>query len=328
MRADFAISKTKQLEYVDVLYPNQAMTEKTTGFFIIDKPAGITSHDVVDQVRKITGIKRVGHTGTLDPFATGILLVTVGSTTRLAQYTNDLPKTYEATIVLGASSDTDDMTGKITSISNYQPTEQEITETLKTFIGKIEQTPPAYAAIKVKGKKLYEYARAGQAIAVPPRSVTIHSLELVSYVYPEVRIQAVVLSGTYIRALGRDIGQSLKTGAYLLTLSRTAIGNFNKKKSIQLKQLANENWIGYLHPPKELTMHLPMIILDDLGIAKLQQGKKVYVESKIARWPNKQQELSDTCFIAVMSKQQFIGIATYHQLKKYFAPKTILNLEG
>ncbi|MBI3255768.1 MAG: tRNA pseudouridine(55) synthase TruB [Candidatus Andersenbacteria bacterium] len=256
-------------------------THNTIGFFIIDKPAGLSSHDVVGQVRAITGIKRVGHTGTLDPFATGVLLVPIGSATRLTEYTHSLPKTYEAEITLGATSDTDDLTGQITqTLSTPQGCRKgEIQATLQKFVGEIQQIPPAYAAIKVKGKKLYQYARQGKAVAIKPRTVTIHSIELLEYAYPIIKIRVTVSAGTYIRALARDIGKALKTGAYVSALRRTAIGKFTIQDSNKLSQITSENWPQLTHNPIELVGHLPQIKVDATNVAKLQQGREVQVSS-------------------------------------------------
>jgi len=203
----------------------------TSGVLIIDKPIGITSHDVINQVRKLANTRQVGHAGTLDPFATGVLIVAVGSATRLLEYTGGLPKTYQAEITLGASSDTDDKTGKLTPHPNKKPIDRGVVdEVVQSFAGPQEQIPPIYAAIKVEGKKLYEYARAGEKVPVKPRSIIIHDIKLTNYKHPNLTIETTVSSGTYIRALARDIGESLHTSAYTKNLRRTAIGTFTEQK--------------------------------------------------------------------------------------------------
>lgn len=201
-----------------------------SGFLLLRKPAGITSHDVVDIVRKKLGTRRVGHAGTLDPMATGLLIVAVGTTTKHLQKILGLSKTYEAEIALGASSTTDDAEGTITQGDRDQgggdrePTRDEIENVLREFLGTHEQVPPAYSAIKVRGTPAHRRVRRGESIVLPPRTITIHALELLGYTYPRLHIRCTVSSGTYIRALARDIGARLRTGAYLAALSRTAIG--------------------------------------------------------------------------------------------------------
>jgi len=218
-----------------------------TGFLIIDKPEGITSHDVIARLRRLTGIKRIGHAGTLDPFATGLLLVGVGrEATREMQKLVGLDKTYEATFVLGATSTTDDVKGKLTTNdSTINFTENEIKETLKLFEGEIDQVPPTYAAIKIGGKKLYELARAGKPTLVAPRLVTIYSIEIIDVVYlkgtvatvPYVNVRINCSSGTYIRSIARDLGAKLGVGGYVETLRRTSIGPFTIKESSPLDKL-------------------------------------------------------------------------------------------
>ncbi len=202
----------------------------------IYKPPGPTSHDVVDQIRKLSGEKRVGHAGTLDPFAEGVLVVAVGReyTKKLGQFLKQ-DKVYQATIKLGAESDTGDLTGKISETKNSpKPSQKQIEEVLKKFLGEIEQIPPAFSAIKIKGQKAYELARKGIAPDLKPRQVKIYSLKILKYRWPYLEIATKVSSGTYIRSLARDIGQALQTGGYLEKLIRTKVGRFNIKKSLKL----------------------------------------------------------------------------------------------
>ena len=208
------------------------------GIILIDKPVGWTSFDVVAKIRgKIRrqyqeqGIKptkrqlRVGHAGTLDPFATGLLIVLLGEECKRAGEFLKLDKTYEATITLGEISSTGDPEGDITPVSNIQPSEGEIRTCLKQFEGDILQVPPIFSAIKVGGQRAYKLARAGKEVEIPSRHVTIHSIELLEYTYPELKIRTRVSSGTYIRSLAVDIGEQLKTGAYCSQLRRTQIGD-------------------------------------------------------------------------------------------------------
>lgn len=297
------------------------MQKNTThGFFLIDKPQNITSHDVVGIIRRLTGIRRVGHTGTLDPLATGALLVVVGSATRLIPYAPHEPKTYEATIILGATTDTDDLQGKQTATyPSKQPSKEEVEKTLSTFIGPIDQIPPQYAAIKVKGKKLYEYARAGETIERQPRSVTIHNLELIEYEYPSLSITATVSSGTYIRALARDIGEQLHTGGYIAVLRRTKIHDWLVKNCVKVEDIKPENWTTHLHPTIELVKHLPQIILDNSNVAKFQQGIGVSVNLPT------NQLTSDQPVATLDSQNNLLGIGLYDPLSAILSPKTVLT---
>jgi tRNA pseudouridine55 synthase len=201
------------------------------GLLLIDKPLGWTSHDVVAKVRNIlkneAGKKiKVGHTGTLDPLASGLMILVVGSYCKRASEFSKLDKTYEATIKLGQTSSTGDAEGEKTKVSDAQPSETDIEHILKSFIGEIEQTPPAYSAIKIDGKRAYKLAREGQKVEIEPRKITIHSLELTGYSYPNVSFSVEVSSGTYIRSLAEDIGKELETGAYLSSLKRIRVGSF------------------------------------------------------------------------------------------------------
>lgn len=223
-------------------------------FLLIDKPKGITSHDVVDRVRRITGIKKVGHAGTLDPNAIGLLIVGVGrdATRHLGKISKDTTKVYEAEIFLGEERDTDDVEGNKLPVTKYQapiehkPTRDQISDTLETFTGEQEQIPPAYSAIKLQGKKAYEIARKGGVPNLEPRKITIHSIKLVDYEYPILRVETEVSSGTYIRSLARDIGRALGCGAYLNNLRRTKIGKWSIKKAVGLEDLTKENWKEHL----------------------------------------------------------------------------------
>ena len=214
------------------------------GFLLIDKPAGITSHDVIDRLRRITGERRIGHAGTLDPFATGLLIVGVGrgATKRLGEFLGQ-DKEYAGTMVLGARSDTQDGTGIISPEPRAViPDRAAVEAVMKKFVGPISQTPPMYSAKKVGGRKLYELARAGQEIAREPVTVTIHELELTAYEPPRASFRVRCSSGTYVRTLAHDLGNVLETGAYLETLRRTAIGRHRVDQAAELEDLTPENW--------------------------------------------------------------------------------------
>lgn len=215
-----------------------------SGFLLIDKPSGMTSHDVVDAVRRVTGERRVGHSGTLDPFATGLLIVGVGreATKRLGELLKK-NKEYLGTIVLGATSDTYDRDGRIESkIKDLELGKDKVEEVLREFRGKIRQKPPLYSAKKVGGKKLYELARKGIEIEVKESEVEIFELEAVRYEWPTLEIRVRCSSGTYIRSLANDIGARLGVGGYLSELRRTQIDGYSVADAIPLPDLSSDNW--------------------------------------------------------------------------------------
>ena len=209
------------------------------GFLLIDKPAGMTSHDVVDRVRKLTGERRVGHAGTLDPFATGLLIVGVGRpATREMSKLVGLDKTYETVFMFGSSSDTDDKTGTITPNPIDDVGEEELKAIFRSYTGPIKQLPPTYSAIKIKGKKMYEAARKGEKLEAKPRSVTVYRFEPKLPIFEErLAVTIECSSGTYIRALARDIGADLGGGGYVEELRRTRIDSFSIDEATRLDDL-------------------------------------------------------------------------------------------
>jgi tRNA pseudouridine55 synthase len=215
-----------------------------SGIVLINKPAGPTSHDIVDEMRRITGIRKIGHAGTLDPFAKGLLVVLVGreATKRQSEFlTKD--KEYLAVLKLGAETDSYDKTGKITNIYKGKlPAKKEIEAALKKFKGEILQTPPAYSAKKVKGKKAYQLARQGKEVKLEPVHITIKEIKITKYKPPYLKLKIKCGAGTYIRALARDIGKTLGCGAYLEELIRVKSGNFSLKDALSLSEFTPENW--------------------------------------------------------------------------------------
>jgi len=213
---------------------------------LIDKPANMTSFGVVARVRRVlshqAGKKvKVGHCGTLDPFATGLLILVTGKMTRRAMEFTKLDKVYEAEVVLGQQSTTGDTEGDITVVSTTQPTRQQVEAALAAFNGEITQTPPIFSAIKINGQRAYKLARDGKEVDIPKRQVTIYSLEIIDYTYPSLKIRTHVSSGTYIRSLAVDIGAALGTGAYCSALRRTHIADFSVSEAKTLADFGVEN---------------------------------------------------------------------------------------
>lgn len=217
-------------------------TNSTTieGIFAVYKPIGMTSHDVVDRVRKITGVKRVGHGGTLDPLAEGVLVIAVGreNTKLLDQYVKG-EKEYLASIKLGYTSETDDSEGPFLEVEvGHIPTKLEVEECIKQFIGEISQTPSKYSAIKVQGKEAYKRIRKGEDFEMEPRKVVVKGIEVIHYDYPELELKVTCGTGVYIRTLSKDIGIELHTGGYLTKLVRTRVGNFTLENSQRLEDIS------------------------------------------------------------------------------------------
>ncbi|HVX89324.1 MAG TPA: tRNA pseudouridine(55) synthase TruB [Gemmatimonadales bacterium] len=247
------------------------------GALLVDKPAGMTSHDVVAIVRRVLGTKSVGHTGTLDPFATGLLVVLVGKATRLARFLDGFEKEYEATVRLGQGSDTDDSTGTLTAPSaiGHQPSEEEVRKAILSFVGTSEQMPPAFSAKKVDGQRAYARARKGEEVVLKAATVTIHRIDLLAYEWSDVRIRAVVSTGTYLRSLARDLGTKLGTAAHCAELRRTGIGRFRVEEAQALEALESG---PQLIPMAEVVSHLPRQELDEGEVAFIRNGRRVATE--------------------------------------------------
>ncbi len=247
------------------------------GVLNINKPVGMTSHDVVSVLRKKTGIKQIGHTGTLDPFAEGVLPICIGKATRLIEYMAD-DKEYLATVQFGASTTTYDIEGEKIFTTDKKISEQEILSELKNFEGEIEQIPPIYSAIKINGKKLYEYARNGETVDIKPRKVFIENSKLTHF--DETKQEAQILikcsKGTYIRSIANDLGRNLGVGGYLTKLVRTQAGNFRIENSIELDELDVEK---HLINPIEM-INLPIINVDNNQLTDIKNGKSIPCSKK------------------------------------------------
>ena len=300
------------------------------GLLIIDKPDGLTSHDVVARVRRILKTKRVGHTGTLDPFATGVMVILIGQATRLAQFLDKDEKEYEAVVRFGFETDTGDRTGTRSAECGIR--DEEIADLLaKTswdqilspFRGKIEQVPPMYSAKKVEGKKLYELARKGVEIERKPVNITIHTLEVLNdgeirTPHSTLRIRVICSAGTYIRTLAEDIGRSVGVGAHLAELRRTRAGRFDISRAVTLSDLeATTDPASALIPMSEAVAHLPEVILIEDRVTKTRNGLStrfpdvVFDDGEIVRMVNSDVDL--------------IAIGVYNANEKTVQPKVVLG---
>ncbi len=245
------------------------------GLLNIDKPPGVTSREVVDVVGKRLGVRRAGHAGTLDPLATGVLLVCVGQATRLVEYLQQLPKTYHATFLLGAASETDDVDGQVELLCQPPvPTEEQLLAAAQRQVGTIEQVPPAYSAIHVDGRRAYARARRGESVQLDARPVTIEALTVESYDYPEVDMTITCHSGTYIRAIGRDVAAALGTAAVMKRLRRSAVGPFRDADGVSL-DAPPDVFAAAIKPLVAVVPHLPQVVLTRQQILDVRHGRRL-----------------------------------------------------
>ncbi len=251
-----------------------------SGLLNLDKPTGVTSRGVVDRVaRSLRGVK-VGHAGTLDPLASGVLVVCVGSATRLVEYVQRMPKTYRTVVRLGAWSDTLDADGRVTEVDHPEvPDAGAIRAALDRQVGTIEQRPPAFSALKVAGRRAYDLARAGEAVDLAPRPVTIDRIDLLGYAWPRLELEIACGSGTYIRSIARDLGEALGCGGLVEVLVRTRIGPFTQAEALDPTALSAETIPGRLRPAIEAVADLPRLFLSAEQVGAVARGQAIAWES-------------------------------------------------
>lgn len=237
------------------------------GLLLIDKPGGMTSHDVIDAVRRLLGTRKAGHAGTLDPMATGLLLVGVGRATRLLRFLSGLDKTYEGTGRLGVQTDTLDADGRVVATSEVAASREQLTRAMAALTGTVLQRPPAYSAVKVGGQSLHRAARRGQAIEAPHRAVRVDEFSLMGFEAPDFEFRVRCSSGTYVRVLVADVGEALGCGAHLSRLVRTAVGRFSLSEAAPLDAL------GDPLPVEAAVGHLPSLSLDEQEAAAAANGR-------------------------------------------------------
>src|SRR5262245_23453901 len=258
------------------------------GLLNIDKPAAVTSRDVVNRVQRLLRPLKVGHAGTLDPLATGVLIVAIGPATRLIEYVQRMPKTYQGTFLLGRTSDTEDIEGSVVEMAAATvPTRLQLDAAILRFVGAIEQRPPAYSALKVKGRRAYKVAREGGSVELLPRTVEVHALEIVRYDHPELELLVHCGSGTYVRSLGRDLAEVVGTGAVMSALRRLAVGPFKVDEAAPLADLDFPVIQTRLIPPQLAVGQLPLVAVDDNEFRMLIQGQSI-----VNRWNERQSEIA------------------------------------
>lgn len=269
-----------------------------SGVLVVDKPVGLTSHDVVQIIRRGTGIRRAGHTGTLDPRASGVLVILIGPAVRLSEYVSASDKRYQATIRLGSATDTYDSEGRVVSSASVDGiSEDHFKKALESFIGEIEQVPPPFSAVKVKGRKAYEMAREGEEVDLRPRKIKVYSLDILEWDPPEVVIDVYCSSGTYVRSLANDLGQVLGTGAHLIGLRRTKSGRFTLRDAVPLRRLKEAfdagDWYKYLIPAADALGDWPMVELDADQVELIRHGHRVPAQPGSKGWARGVSEQGD-----------------------------------
>ena len=267
---------------MDTRDKNYDLKNIISGVLVIDKPVGLTSHDVVQIVRRGTRIRRAGHTGTLDPRASGVLVVLIGPAVRLSEYVSASNKRYQAVIQLGAATDTYDSNGTITKTAPVNISEEEFEDVLHAFEGEIEQTPPPYSAVKVNGRKAYDMARDGEEVELEPRTINVYSIDLLEWAPPEVVVDVYCSSGTYMRSLAHELGEKIGCGAHLVGLRRTKSGRFTLRDAVPLNKLRQAfedgSWYQYLIPAAEALSDWPSIELTQQQVEDVHHGHRIPAE--------------------------------------------------
>ncbi|RMG99143.1 MAG: tRNA pseudouridine(55) synthase TruB [Chloroflexi bacterium] len=293
------------------------MNKSLAGILVVDKPSGMTSHDVVQRVRRVAATRKVGHAGTLDPLATGVLLVCVGQATRLLEYLVGRPKRYVATVRLGQETDTYDAEGEVVAERPFSHVSREaIEKILPQFRGEIQQRPPAYSAIKQGGQPLYKLARQGVEVERPLRTVTIYQLDLLDWNPPYLKLDITCSSGTYIRSLAHDFGQVLACGGHITSLQRTAVGEFTRQQAVPLAQITAESLPNLLLPARNAVAHLPQLFVTTAEATQLRLGQRI---ERQAEHPHAEE------IAAFDSENRFIGILVARD--KAWQPRKIFNGE-
>ena len=293
-----------------------------TGILNLNKPSGPTSHDIVDTVRRASGVRRVGHAGTLDPAASGVLVVCIGQATRVIEYLMDSRKRYEARIRLGIATETGDAQGRVvSSIPEINTTRAEVEEALTHFRGPVEQVPPMYSALKHEGKALYELARRGIEIARSPRVVEISDLRLTEWTPPTFRLCIQCSRGTYVRALAADVGEALGTGAHLEELVRVACGAYTLEDAASLdyaeQTLSGGDWPQILHPLDEPLLDFDAFIVDHETELQIRHGQQV-------QGPGPSNGLISRAY---NTTGQFVGLLQYRRELAVWQPRKVFNLD-
>jgi tRNA pseudouridine55 synthase len=252
------------------------------GILVVDKPGGMTSRAVVDQVARLVGRAKVGHAGTLDPLASGVLVVCVGSATRLVEDIQGLPKSYRTVVRLGARSDTLDADGQIEVADDPSvPSRDDVAAAVAPLVGDVDQMPPEYSALKIGGRRAYDLARAGRSFELAPRRVRIDQIEVLRYEWPHLELEIDCGSGTYIRSIARDLGEVLGCGGLVEVLVRTRIGPFTRDGAVDPAGISPESLPGLLRPALEAVAGRPRLVLDSAQLTAIAAGRRLAATSEV-----------------------------------------------
>jgi len=302
----------------DFMLDRASMASNVSGVLVVDKPTGMTSHDVVQIVRNGTHIRRAGHTGTLDPRASGVLVVLVGPAVRLSEFISASEKRYQAVLRLGLTTDTFDMDGRVLTRSPVNISYEELEETLQTFVGEVDQIPPAYSAIKINGEKAYERARRGEEVEMEPRKVRVDSIELLDWESPEAIIDIQCSSGTYVRSLIHDLGEKLGCGATLVGLRRTKNGRFGLRDAVSLHRLqeafVNGDWYRFLIPAAEALGDWYTVELSVEQVDQVRHGHRVPAHEEVP---------ADTLARAVSEEGELVALVEYDPEAREWQPRKV-----
>ncbi|MFN0056686.1 MAG: tRNA pseudouridine(55) synthase TruB [Planctomycetales bacterium] len=292
------------------------------GILNVDKPAGMSSRHVVDAVARAAGTGRVGHAGTLDPLASGVLVVCVGWTTRLVSQIQELKKSYRAQFRLGATSDTDDVTGTVQEHPNAKlPPRATVEALLPRFTGRIAQVPPSHSAVHVDGRRAYELARRGKPVDLPPRHVEVHRLELIACEGSRLVLEIECGSGTYVRALGRDLGRALGCGAVMSDLVRLAVGAFHQSEAIPPEAITSDTLQRLLLPPLAAVQHLPQYAAGEHDLAEARQGRRFTPDPL-------PEEIDGTLVALIDPAGSLVGLAEFDAGLRLLKPRQMYGLPG
>ena len=289
------------------------------GLILINKPSGMTSFSAVNKIKWLAQEKRVGHTGTLDPLATGLLPIFIGRATALAGIVLDADKGYVAEVKLGITTDTCDITGAVLSEKAVSVTREQLAEVLEHFKGKIMQTPPIYSALKKDGVRLYELARRGETVEIPPREVEITRLELLDFSGDTFKIAVDCSKGTYIRSLCRDIGEALGTGAAMTALHRTTTGGFDVKNAVELEALTRENIADYVRSEETALLSLHEVKVTEKQAVRFSNGGQLAYERL------KKADFSDGQLLRIKFGDKFLGVGYADNANAQIAIKCVIN---
>lgn len=278
--------------------------QRTTGLLVVAKPGGMTSRDAVNVVQRLVRPIKVGHAGTLDPLATGVLVICMGGATRLVPWIQDGRKRYHATFRLGLSSDTDDITGHVTATKDPSAvTRHAVEESLAQFVGCTEQVPPQFSAVHVEGQRAYDLARRGETVELAAKTIEIDTITLTAWIPPDFTVEIVCGSGTYVRSIGRDLGIRLGCGAVMTQLERSAVGPFRLNQSVELSSLNRETIDASIRPPLDAVQHLNHVAFSSEDVLRLRQGKRLPIHPETNVTLNQD-------YAAVDERRELIGIIT------------------